>query len=217
MADVLEAILKGLAMGLLLVISVGPVIFTIIKQSINNGKEGGFSFITGVWASDILLVLLGNVFSELVTHLLAFEKPIGITGSIFLMGMGIYYLFFKKVPLHPEDVSLPPLKPSDHAKIAIQGFLLNTFNPAVIAFWLTAATAIAVTHTIKERIIIFATTLLINMTADIAKVTLAGKLRSKLTIKNIRLINKISGLILLIFGTVLFTGVLFLVKKHIKP
>ncbi|HEX7456930.1 MAG TPA: lysine transporter LysE, partial [Ginsengibacter sp.] len=70
MADVLEAILKGLAMGLLLVISVGPVIFTIIKQSINNGKEGGFSFVIGVWVSDFLLVILSNVFSELVTHLL---------------------------------------------------------------------------------------------------------------------------------------------------
>lgn len=217
MADVLEAILKGLAMGLLLVISVGPVIFTIIKQSINNGKEGGFSFVIGVWMSDLLLVVLSNVFSELVTRLLDFKKPIGITGSVFLIGMGVYYLFFKKVTLHPEDVSLPPLKASDHAKIAIQGFLLNTLNPAVIAFWLTAATAIAVTHTVKERAIIFATTLIINMSSDVAKVTLAGKLRSKLTIHNIRLINKISGLILLIFGTVLLTGVLFFVKKHLNP
>ena len=216
MEDVIEAILKGFAMGLLLVISVGPVIFTIIKQSINNGKEGGFSFIIGVWVSDLVVVLLSNVFSELVTHLLAFKKPIGITGSIFLIGMGVYYLFFKKVSLHPEDISLPPLKASDHAQIALQGFLLNTLNPAVLAFWLTAATAIAVTHSIKERIIIFTTTLLINMTADVAKVTLAGKLRSKLTVKNIRLINKVSGLILLIFGTVLLVGVLFFVQKRVN-
>lgn len=217
MADVLEAILKGLALGLLLVISVGPVVFTIIKQSINNGKEGGFSFVAGVWVSDLLLVVLSNVFSEMVTHLLDFEKPIGVTGSLFLLGMGLYYLAFKKVPLHPEDVSLPPLKASDHLRIATQGFLLNTLNPAVIAFWLTTATAIAVTHSVRERIIIFSTTLLINISADIAKVRLAGKLRSKLTIKNIRLINKISGLILLIFGTVLLTGVLFLAKKHHHP
>ncbi len=216
MADVLEAILKGLAMGLLLVISVGPVIFTIIKQSINNGKEGGFSFVIGVWVSDFLLVVLSNVFSELVTHLLSFKKPIGIAGSLFLIGMGVYYIFFKKVSLHPEDVSLPPLRASDHAKIALQGFLLNTLNPAVMAFWLTAATAIAVTHTVKERIIIFAMALLLNMSADVAKVRLAGKLRSKLTVKNIRLINKISGLILLIFGTVLLTGVLFFIKKHMN-
>ena len=54
------------------------------------------------------------------------------------------------------------------------------------------------------------------MTADVGKVTLAGKLRSKLTVKNIRVINKVSGLILLIFGTVLLVGVLFFVKKHIQ-
>src|SRR5258706_11602177 len=194
-----QALLKGFAMGLLLAISVGPVIFTIIKQSINNGKEGGFSFVAGVWVSDIVWVLLSNIFSEFVTTLLDFKKPIGITGSAFLISMGIFYLFFKKVHLHPEDIKLPPLQRSDHAKIAFSGFIVNTLNPAVMVFWLTAATAIAVTHTLQERIIIFSTCLAINISADVGKVTLAGKLRSKLTIKNIRLINKVSGLILLIF------------------
>ncbi|HZW66244.1 MAG TPA: LysE family transporter [Hanamia sp.] len=212
MVDVIEAILKGIAMGLLLVISVGPVIFTVIKQSINNGRGGGFSFVIGVWVSDFLLVVLSNLFSTLVTTLMSFEMQIGIAGSIFLVAMGLYYIFLKKVHVHPEEVSIS-LKTSDHAKIALQGFLLNTLNPAVIAFWLTAATAIAVSHSIRERIIIFATALLLNMCADIAKVTLAGKLRKKLTVKNIRLINKISGLILVIFGTVLLFGVLFFVKK----
>ena len=137
MIDVIEAILKGLAMGLLLVISVGPVVFTVIKQSINNGKGGGFSFVTGVWISDLLLVVLSNLFSELVTTIMDFKIQIGIAGSTFLIGMGIFYIFFKKVHLHPEDISLPPLKSSDHAKIALQGFLLNTLNPAVIAFCFT--------------------------------------------------------------------------------
>jgi len=200
-------------MGLLLVISVGPVIFTIIKQSINNGKAGGFSFVIGVWISDFLLVVLSNLFSELVSTVMDFKTQIGIAGSAFLMGMGIFYIFFKKVHMHPEDLAMPPLKSSDHAKILLQGFLLNTLNPAVIAFWLTAATAIAVSHSVRDRIIIFATALILNMTADVVKVTLAGKLRKKLTVKNIRLINKISGLILVIFGTVLLFGVLFFVRK----
>lgn len=213
MVDIAEAILKGVAMGLLLVISVGPVIFTIIKQSINNGRGGGFSFVIGVWISDFLLVVLSNLFSELVSTVMDFKMQIGIAGSTFLMGMGIFYIFFKKVHMHPEDLSMPPLKSSDHAKIVLQGFLLNTLNPAVIAFWLTAATAISVSHTIRERIIIFSTALILNMSADIVKVYLAGKLRKKLTIKNIRLINKISGLILVIFGTVLLFGVLFFAKK----
>lgn len=213
MVDIIEAIIKGVAMGLLLVISVGPVVFTIIKQSINNGRSGGFSFVIGVWISDFLLVVLSNLFSELVSTVMDFKMQIGIVGSAFLMGMGIFYIFFKKVHMHPEDLAMPPLKSSDHAKILLQGFLLNTLNPAVIAFWLTAATAIAVSHSVRDRIIIFATALVLNMTADIIKVSIAGKLRKKLTIKNIRLINKISGLILVIFGTVLLFGVLFFVRK----
>lgn len=208
-----EAIIKGLAMGLLLALSVGPVIFTVIKQSINNGKAGGFSFVIGVWISDFILIILSNAFSELVTRVMDYKLEIGTIGSAFLIGMGLYYLLLKKVHLHPEDLNLPPLKSSDHAKIALQGFLLNTLNPAVIAFWLTAATAIAITHTPTERLIIFSTALLLNIGADIIKVRLAGKLRKKLTLKNVRLINKISGLILLIFGTVLLLGVVFFVKN----
>lgn len=213
-SEIIQSLLKGLAMGLLLVISVGPVIFTIIKQSINNGKEGGFSFVIGVWISDIIWVLLSNIFSQFVTTLLDFKKPIGITGSILLLSLGIYYLFFKKVDIHPKDLSLPGLQGSDHVKIAFQGFLVNTLNPGVIAFWLTSVTAIAVTHTIRERIVIFTTCLLVNMSADVGKVVLAGKLSSKLTIKNIRLINKISGLILICFGAVLLGGLVFFMKKN---
>lgn len=214
MAEIIQAIIKGFLMGLLLVISVGPVIFTIIKQSINNGKEGGFSFVSGVWISDLVWVLLSNLFSEFVTTLLDFKKPIGVAGSALLISMGVFYLFFKKVNVHPQDISLPPLQGSDHAKLALQGFLVNTLNPGVMIFWLTSVTAIAITHTIKERIIIFGTCLTINIAADIGKVILAGKLRSKLTVHNIRLINRISGFILLCFGTALLIGVLFFIKKH---
>ena len=66
-----QAILSGFTLALVLVISVGPVIFTIIKQSLNNGREGGFSFVAGVWLSDILLIIVTNAFSELVTNIMA--------------------------------------------------------------------------------------------------------------------------------------------------
>jgi threonine/homoserine/homoserine lactone efflux protein len=37
----IAAIIKGLGLGVLLAISVGPVIFAILKQSINNGHKAG--------------------------------------------------------------------------------------------------------------------------------------------------------------------------------
>src|SRR4030095_9500191 len=95
----LDALVKGLLLGFFLALSVGPVIFTIIKQSLNNGREGGFSFVAGVWVSDILLVIGSNVFSEWVATALEYKKAIGYIGSIFLIGMGLFFVFFKKVNL----------------------------------------------------------------------------------------------------------------------
>lgn len=209
-----EALLKGLALGFILALSVGPVIFTIIKQSINNGKEGGFSFVAGVWISDIVLVFISNAFSEWVTKLLEYKKVIGYIGSFFLIGMGVYYVFFKKVNLKKDSEGKQlRFRKRDVLQIALSGFLINTLNPSVILFWLINATAFAITHSFEQRMIIFGTCLALNILADIAKVLLAGKLRSRLTIHNISIINKVSGTILIGFGLALIWGVLFLGDK----
>ena len=206
----IEALLKGLALGLILALSVGPVIFTIIKQSIYNGHEGGFSFVAGVWISDIVLVILSNAFTELVKELLEYKKLIGYTGSSFLLAMGVYYLFFKKVKIRANGSVLEvKLDRKDHTQIFLSGFLINTLNPSVIIFWLVNATAFAVTHTLQQRIIIFTTCILFNILADAAKVLLAGSLRKRLTVHNISLITKISGGILIGFAFALIYGIIF--------
>jgi threonine/homoserine/homoserine lactone efflux protein len=209
----IEALLKGFAVSLLLIFTVGPVIFTIIKQSINNGRVGGLSFVAGVWLSDLLLAIVSNVFTEWVSQLMDFKIAIGLTGSFFLIAMGIYYLFFKKIHIK-EDENKIVITARTHAKLVVSGFFINTLNPALMFFWLTTATALAATHTINQRIVIFATCLILNGASDILKVVLAGKLRTKLNEKNISLINKISGLILLVFGAVLIVGVFYSNLKH---
>lgn len=210
----IEALLKGLALGFILALSVGPVIFTIIKQSIYNGHEGGFSFVAGVWISDILLVILSNAFTELVKELLEYKKLIGYTGSGFLLAMGIYYLIFKKAKVSPNgDTAEVKLGRKDHTQILLSGFLINTLNPSVIVFWLVNATAFAVSHTLQQRIVIFTTCILFNMVADVAKVLLAGGLRKRLTPHNISLITRISGGILIVFAFALIYGIIFLSDK----
>ena len=144
------SILKGLGLGLILALSVGPVIFTIIKQSINNGFKGGLSFVAGVWLSDIVLVLLSNFFSGMVSYLLEYKNAIAVVGSLFLLIMGVYYIFFKKVQLAEDNDLLKKFSTSDFTKIALSGFLINTLNPGVIIFWLINATTFAATNTLSE-------------------------------------------------------------------
>lgn len=209
----IEAILKGLAISLLLVVSVGPIVFTIIKQSIVNGQSGGFSFVAGIWLSDLLIVILSNAFSAIVTQLMDFKKLIGFTGSAFLIGMGFFYLFFKTIKLRSVEDAAIRISARTHAKLIASGFFINTLNPGVLAFWLTTATTLAVSNTVKERIIIFTTCVIVNLGADILKVMLADKLSKKLTHKNIVLINRISGSLLVLFGVALLLGVLYSVTN----
>lgn len=210
----MEAVLKGLALGFVLALSVGPIIFTIIKQSLNNGHKGGFSFVAGVWVSDILLVVLSNTLTVFVSALLEHTRVIAFGGSAFLIAMGIYFVFFKKIALtRDSEGNETRFRKRDMARVFASGFIINTLNPGVILFWLGNATILAVNHTLQERIIIFSVCLLINMAADIGKVMMAGKLRNKLTLRMLVIINKISGTILIGFGIVLLWGVVFY-QKH---
>lgn len=202
-----EAILSGMTLGLVLALSVGPVIFTVIKQSLNNGHTGGFSFVAGVWLSDIVLVFISNIFSEWVSGLLQYKRTIGIVGSIFLISMGVIYIFFKKVTLQSgQDQNKKKFRKRDVAKIFSSGFLINTLNPNVFIFWLGIATAFGGKFELWQRIIIFSVCLGVNIIADILKVILAGRLRRKLTFHTIGIINKVSGTLLIAFGIALFYG-----------
>lgn len=205
----MEAVLKGLGFGLLLCIAVGPVLFSIIKQSLNNGHKGGFSFILGVSASDIALVLISNIFTELFNQIKEHKTAIGIAGCVFLITMGIYFLFFKKVSVDETGQQVfKKFRKRDYARLFLSGFFMNMLNPGIFIFWITTSTAV-ITHTVNQRIIIFATCLLFVLFTDILKVMLAGKIRNRLTPHNIHIINRINGIILIGFGIALIWGLLF--------
>ena len=218
----IDAFIKGLAISLLLVFSVGPVIFTIIKQSINHGRRGGFTFVAGVWLSDIIWVVLSNSFSEGIKTLLNFKIPIGIGGCVFLIGMGVYYTFLKKItPRRLQepteiagDVITPTGKRTNYLRIFSSGFIINTLNPAVISFWVIMAASLASVYSFYDRIIIFATCLGVNMVADVGKVMGAGYIGKKLSDRVILIINRVSGVLYLIFGFAILAGIIYTLVKH---
>lgn len=198
----IAAILKGLALGLMLSISVGPVIFSIIKQSINNGLKGGFAFIIGVSASDITLVILSNLFTELFSSLSSYEVPISIGGSILLIALGIYVTFFKKIAVNEQGAQVIQISTHDYIKIFLSGYFINTLNPAAFGFWILASTSLLV-ESFNYRLLVYTTCLIVVAAFDVAKVLLAGRIRTKLTPHNIHIINRISGMILIGFGAAL--------------
>ena len=159
------------------------------------------AFIAGISSSDILLVIFSNVFTNLFTIISAHKRVLAVIASIFLILVGVYYLFFKK-PSIKESKEEISVKVHGYLKLFVTGFIMNIFNPGIIVFWLTTATTF-IDHTLNERLIIFGIALFINLATDVTKVLLANKIRQRLTPKNIHLINRINGIILMGFGVVI--------------
>ncbi|MEJ7911645.1 MAG: LysE family transporter [Chitinophagaceae bacterium] len=203
-----ESLIKGITLGLLLSIAVGPILFTIIKQSINNGVKGGLAFVAGVSVADVGLAVASNFFTELFNTLLANKEFVAGIGSVLLISVGVFFLFFKKVALNKEGKQLVVLRKRDYAHLFLTGMLMNFFNPLIIGFWLATSTTFA-QNTLRQRFFIFSVALVLVLLADIAKVLLANKIRERLTLKNILFINRLNGIILIGFGIALLGGSIF--------
>lgn len=206
----LAPILKGLLLGLILSISIGPVIFAIIKQSLTNGKKAGYAFVAGVSASDISLLLLCNLFTSLFTLVLEHKALIALFGAGFLLVTGLYTLFFKKIIIDQSaDAAENNQRKRDLIKSFFSGYLMNTLNPSVFLFWFAWTAAIGATaedsnNPIQYKIIVFGTCLAFVLVSDLLKVFLAGVLRPRLTEKSLLWINRISAIIILTFSAALF-------------
>jgi threonine/homoserine/homoserine lactone efflux protein len=206
-------IIKGLLLGLILSISIGPVIFAILKQSLTNGHKAGYAFVAGVSASDITLLIICNVFTALFTLVLSHKAIVALTGAGFLLLMGVYTLFFKKVQTEIIDDKQKELRKRDLVGIFFSGYLMNTLNPSVFLFWFAwtaaiGADAIETENPTFYKIVVFGTCLLFVLISDLLKVLLAGSLRPRLTEKTMVWINRLSGIIILIFSAALFYSAL---------
>jgi len=209
---VISALLKGLALALMLSISVGPIFFSIIKQSINHGNKGGFAFISGVSASDITIVIISNLFTQLFDNLIEYKTPIGLSGSALLIALGLYITFFKKIKVNVPGLPDTETEVHHYIKIFLSGYFINILNPGVIGFWLLTSTSLVV-HPQNYRIIVYITCLIIVAGFDFIKVMLAGRIRQRLTPHNIHIINRLSGMILIAFGIALSWGILAMEHK----
>jgi hypothetical protein len=208
----IAAIVKGLLLGFILSISIGPVIFAILKQSLTNGRKAGYIFVAGVSLSDISLLFICNIFTAVFSLALTHKSVIALVGASFLLATGIYTLFFKKIVFQEgEEDKEKLMRKRDLLAIFASGFFMNTLNPSVFLFWFAWTAAIGTTATetsnpITYKLLVFGTCLLFVLLSDLLKVALAGKLRPKLTQHNMVVINRIAGVIILVFSAVLFYG-----------
>lgn len=201
-------LIKGISYGITLTFLAGPILFTLLQTSLEQGIKMAISVGLGVWLSDLLYISTvfgGLTFIGKITSLQNFDFFLGLLGGVVLIAFGIGTLFNKKPISHNQKV-----KNHGYFSHFVKGFLINSLNPFTIFFWLAMSTEI-ITHEAdtSSAVIFFGSILCVIITTDILKIILAKQVRSYLTSNHILKFRKIVGIILIVSGIILIYRVTF--------
>ena len=204
-----EAIVQGIGAGILFSFLTGPVFFSMIKTSIERGFKAGFSLSIGVVFSDIIFISLTIFSSKFVDYNAAYNQYVAIIGGLFLLGIGLYYVF-NKVKGSYEVSETIKIKKRGYK---LKGFLMCLLSPSTLMFWIMVGGIISVQlhYDLAEKIVFFAVAMTTQLSVDCVKTYYAAKLRYRIKEKSIQNLNKIAGAVIIVFAIRLFIQVII---KH---
>jgi threonine/homoserine/homoserine lactone efflux protein len=196
----MEIAVQGIKVGLVLTFLIGPVFFTILQTSIERGFWNGVSVALGVSFSDTLSVIICYLGASQILYNDDLQIYLAYGGGALIIGFGLYNVLIKS-RRNADQVSIE-VTGKKH-RYFIKGFLLNTLTPMVLLFWIGTLSfaTLELGYTQRNEFIIFFGCVLVTvLCTDIAKAYLAGKLRTLITPRLIKIINVALGIALIIFG-----------------
>lgn len=201
---------NGILMGLALAILVGPILFSLIQRSIEQGVRAGLWVAFGIWVSDLLFIggiMLGVTHIAKMIKSPLFEPILGVLGGLVLIGIGVGMFISKPAENMGANNGLEIL--SSEWKLSLEGFLLNTINPFSVIFWTSLITAKSIETDLFSinNYLFFGSILGTIIITDTLKVILAKKISTYLQPRHILRMRKISGIALLLFGIVMMIRV----------
>jgi len=190
-------ILTGILLGLSTLLFIGPVFFYLLKSAIGSGLRAGIAVAIGIIIGDIIYVVLvlkgigGFLQNEENT------KWMALIGGLLLIGMGLKYLFN---PSTKPDVG-GNLNQKSLWVYAANGFLINFVNPFVFGVWvLFLALGQSKFNNATSILVMMTTILLVIFITDVLKAFFAHKLKKFMNPLRLKVIYKIFGVIMLLFG-----------------
>lgn len=216
-------LLYGIILGIILSLffNFGPSFFSLLQTSVHYGFRRSVPFTYGVSLSDILMVvLLVTVLSGIDMNALLHNMYVATIGGAVLSTFGIY-TFNRQAQNANETGDVIKFRSSDNPSwynVTIRGFLINFFNPLIWFYWVSVISVISGYSDIDTKdgrlLIFYIGILTAALGCDVIKCRLASLLQNVLTAKIINIINKISGLILIVFAAYM---VVSMVQYQIHP
>ncbi|MDR0790260.1 MAG: LysE family translocator [Bacteroidales bacterium] len=197
---------KGILFGLTLSLMMGPAFFSLIQTSITKGFRSGSHLALGIFLSDIAMVFIAWYGISSLFETVQAQRILSIVGGAVLIGFGIYTSLLRqktKKEAKLEEAAYPGVTKYRFKHMA-KGFVFNIANPSIWIYWLIPISVATSTYARKfEQMIFLISILLTCFACDLLKCTISHTLKRFMTDRVLTTINRIVGIILIIFGAYL--------------
>lgn len=200
-----EAIIEGLFFGFVLSFMLGPSFFLILETSIKQGIRHALFLDLGVFVGDVVYIWVALTFFRQREAIEAHEDIITLVTGLLLIVFGLYQFFKKDKPKLPHETKELIHTRSEDLRLFLKGFIINLINPTILLYWFGM---IFVGYTkngfsSNEMIVFLCAIMFAFFTIDILKIIGARQLKRVVTDDFMHLLNRIIGVILLLFGLVM--------------
>ena len=202
MERMLEIIIKGILIGLCISVPLGPIGMLTIQRTLNRGQKYGIATGLGATTSDLIYTIITLFFLSFVLDFIEDHRfVIELVGSLVVALFG-WYIFQSNPATQPK-----PNETVKHSLLSdfVTSFGLTFSNPLVL-FVLIALFA-------RFQFIGNKTTLFVSICGILSILggallwwnlltILVSKFKNKLNMRELKLINQVTGIIILLIGSI---------------
>jgi len=208
----LSFFIRGLLIGLSIAATVGPMSFLCIQRTLNRGQLYGLVSGLGIATADGVYGSIAAFGLTLITHFLVSEqKWIRLIGGLFLIYLGLRTILTKPA----ERAAVLKNKTNGYLGAYASTFLLTLTNPLTILSFAAIFAGIGVGSASKSVFSATAVVLGVFSGSTLWWIILTSGislLRKKITPQWLLWINRISGMIITLFGVLALLTLLSLAR-----
>ncbi len=213
----LNSILKGILIGLITGMPLGPIGAVCLRATLTNGVIYGLISGVGSAVADSIYAIIAAVGMGFVARFILENKVyLHFGGGLILITFGIHMYVSKQKSLETKR----NIDSGTLFKAFISTFFLALANPATIFSFVVVFTSSNISHTTKvpfAKFFLILGVFIGSMLWWLFLVICASKLESKFTVKNVNGLNKVLGAMVILSGSIMFLNSSNLSKLIMPP
>ncbi len=204
-----EILIKGFVLGFILSIPLGPIGVICIQRTLSKGRWSGFISGLGASTADTLLAITAGLgLSFIINFIKIYSDLFKLLGGIVVIIIG-FQIFFKSPVRQFRNSKLQ--RSSLHTDY-LSVLALTFSNPLAIFLFIAIFAGLNIvggSHDLVFNIFIFSGIFLGSATWWFTLTSFVNIYRAKFRLKNLWWLNKITGILIALFGLIAMVSILF--------